>query len=101
MKNIVSFALIVLTAIIVNNLPSREVSAHGAVVPELPTVSAVEVIQTTPAAEAETTTRATKATEATEADPETLTPEALAAIERAKASLTFSAPVLILTPAEN
>ena len=96
MKNIISFALIVLTAIIVNNLPYREVSAHGAVLPELPTVSTVEVIQATTPAEAETTTRATKATETTEADPETLTPEALAAIERVKASLTFSAPVVFV-----
>lgn len=97
MKNIISFALIVLIAIIVNNLPYREVSAHGAVLPELPTVAAVEVIQaTTPAAETETTTRATRATEATEADPETLTPEALATIERVKASLTFSAPVIFV-----
>lgn len=96
MKNIVSFALIVLTAIIVNNLPSREVSAHGAVVPELPTVSTVEVIQPTPAAktEAETTTRAA-------ATPDSISPATLAAIERAKASLSFTAPVLILTPAED
>lgn len=97
MKNIISFALIVLTAIIVNNLPSREVFAHGAVVPELPTVAAVEVIQaTTPAAktEAETTTRAA-------ATPDSISPATLAAIERAKASLFFTAPVLILTPAED
>lgn len=94
MKNIISFAFIVLTAIIVNNLPSREVSAHGAVVPELPTVSAVEVIQTTPAAEAETTSRAA-------ATPDSISPATLAAIERAKASLTFTAPVVLLTPAED
>lgn len=95
MKNIVSFALIVLTAIIVNNLPARKVSAHGAVLPELPTVAAVEVIQaTTPAAEAETTTRAA-------ATPDSISPATLAAIERAKASLTFSAPVVLLTPAED
>lgn len=95
MKNIISFALIVLTAIIVNNLPYREVSAHGAVVLELPTVSAVEVIQaTTPAAEAETTTRAA-------ATPDSISPATLAAIERAKASLSFTAPVVLLTPAED
>ena len=96
MKNIISFALIVLTAIIVNNLPSREVSAHGAVVPELPTVSTVEVIQPTPAAktEAETTTRAA-------ATPDSISPATLAAIERAKASLTFTAPVVLLTPSED
>lgn len=97
MKNIISFALIVLTAIIVNNLPSREVSAHGAVVPELPTVSTVEVIQTpTPAAKAETETTTRAA-----ATPDSISPATLAAIERAKASLTFSAPVVLLAPAED
>lgn len=94
MKNIISFALIVLTAIIVNNLPAREVSAHGAVLPELPTVAAVEVIQATTPAEAETTTRAA-------ATPDSISPATLAAIERAKASLTFTAPVVLLTPAED
>lgn len=95
MKNIISFALIVLTAIIVNNLPARKVSAHGAVLPELPTVAAVEVIQTTtPAAETETTTRAA-------ATPDSISQATLAAIERAKALLTFSAPVVLLTPAED
>ena len=94
MKNIISFALIVLTAIIVNNLPARKVSAHGAVVPELPTVAAVEVITTTPAAERVTTTRAA-------ATPDSISPATLAAIERAKASLSFSAPVVLITPAED
>ena len=89
MKNIISFVLIVLTAIIVNNLPYREVSAHGAVLPELPTVAAVEVIQATPAAEAETTTRAA-------ATPDSISLATLAAIEHAKASLTFSAPVIFV-----
>lgn len=94
MKNIISFVLIVLTAILVNNLPSREISAHGAVLPELPTVAAVEVIQATTPAETETTTRAA-------ATPDSISPATLAAIERAKASLTFSAPVVLLTPAED
>lgn len=95
MKNIISFALIVLIAIIVNNLPYREVSAHGAVVPELPTVAAVEVIQAqSEPAETETTTRAA-------ATPDSISPATFAAIERAKASLTFTAPVVLLTPAED
>ena len=95
MKNIISFVVIVLTAILVNNLPSREVSAHGAVLPELPTVAAVEVIQaTTPAAETETTTRAA-------ATPDSISPATFAAIERVKASLSFKAPVVLLTPAED